>query len=170
MSNKKSVLKRDETKKSFYRDKKWLEEKYLVEELPSTDIAKLCNVAKKTILLWMKKFEIKPRTQKESKQTKNYLNKISGENHPNYTKIGGYVTAKRRGYGNLYSCCICGWDEATNDIHHIIPRNQGGSDTFDNLTILCPNCHRKSHRNLIEINEILNLNEIINGTVVGTQS
>ena len=44
-------------------------------------------------------------------------------------------------------CVICGWDESTCDIHHIIPKSQGGSNTSDNLIIVCPNCHRVIHAN-----------------------
>jgi 5-methylcytosine-specific restriction protein A len=29
--------------------------------------------------------------------------------------------------------------------HHIKPRAEGGSDTIDNVSALCPNCHRKIH-------------------------
>lgn len=41
-----------------------------------------------------------------------------------------------------FKCFICGWQEASCDIHHIIPRSSGGSDNFDNLAVLCPNHHR----------------------------
>lgn len=37
------------------------------------------------------------------------------------------------------ACEWCGWDEATCDIHRIIP---GGPYTAENVITLCPNCHR----------------------------
>lgn len=40
---------------------------------------------------------------------------------------------------------MCGWDEASCDIHHITPKKQGGTDEHNNLIIVCPNCHRKIH-------------------------
>jgi DNA-directed RNA polymerase subunit RPC12/RpoP len=43
------------------------------------------------------------------------------------------------------SCFICGWDKAACDIHHIIPKKQGGSNKHNNLTYVCPNCHRLAH-------------------------
>lgn len=43
------------------------------------------------------------------------------------------------------SCCICSWNEATCDIHHIIPKKDGGTNDDTNLTILCPNHHRMIH-------------------------
>lgn len=42
-------------------------------------------------------------------------------------------------------CSICGWNEATCDIHHIIPKSKGGSNEHNNLIIVCPNCHRIIH-------------------------
>lgn len=47
------------------------------------------------------------------------------------------------------SCCICGWQEATRDIHHIIPVSKGGTNDMSNLVVLCPNHHRMAHSNLI---------------------
>lgn len=42
-------------------------------------------------------------------------------------------------------CSICGWNESSCDIHHIIPRSNGGGDEMSNLIIVCPNCHRICH-------------------------
>lgn len=42
-------------------------------------------------------------------------------------------------------CSICGWDDAQPDVHHIIPRCEGGSNDNSNLIIVCPNCHRVIH-------------------------
>lgn len=42
-------------------------------------------------------------------------------------------------------CSICGWNESTCDIHHIIPKKNGGTDDMDNLIYICPNCHRVCH-------------------------
>lgn len=38
----------------------------------------------------------------------------------------------------LVRCVICGWDEATCDVHHI----NGRGDEHSNLIMLCPNHHR----------------------------
>lgn len=54
-------------------------------------------------------------------------------------------------------CMICGWNEATCDIHHIIPKKQGGSDNNDNLIVVCPNCHRKIHCHVLDIPENTNI-------------
>ena len=42
-------------------------------------------------------------------------------------------------------CSICGWNESTCDIHHIIEKSNGGTDEHNNLIIVCPNCHRIIH-------------------------
>ena len=42
-------------------------------------------------------------------------------------------------------CSICGWNESTCDVHHINPKQCGGTDDFSNLIVLCPNCHRICH-------------------------
>lgn len=57
-------------------------------------------------------------------------------------------------------CCVCGWNEAPLDIHHITPRKDGGSDELDNLTPLCPNCHRKAHCNLLAVEEMKSIKEL----------
>lgn len=43
------------------------------------------------------------------------------------------------------ACSKCGWNEARCDLHHILPKKQGGTDEHGNLTYLCPNCHRIAH-------------------------
>ncbi len=42
-------------------------------------------------------------------------------------------------------CYICGFEDAV-ERHHIIPRNEGGSNKISNIVSLCPNCHTLSHR------------------------
>jgi hypothetical protein len=45
-------------------------------------------------------------------------------------------------------CRICGFD-AIVEVHHIIPRRDGGSDDPSNLITLCPNHHTMADRGLI---------------------
>jgi len=51
----------------------------------------------------------------------------------------------RRRFGEL-ACFVCGWEESSCDVHHVIPKRDGGSDDLSNLTILCPNHHRLADR------------------------
>ena len=46
------------------------------------------------------------------------------------------------------SCCGAYVPGVVWDIHHIKPRSQGGSDSADNLTYICPNCHRICHTDI----------------------
>ena len=46
-------------------------------------------------------------------------------------------------------CSCCGWNKGSCDIHHIIPRSKGGLDINENLTVICPNCHRLAHEGKI---------------------
>ncbi|WP_369826963.1 HNH endonuclease signature motif containing protein [Nitrosovibrio sp. Nv6] len=54
-----------------------------------------------------------------------------------------WANAVRRTKGS--SCTRCGWDKATCDVHHIIPRCKGGLNTVTNGEVICPNCHRIEH-------------------------
>ena len=51
------------------------------------------------------------------------------------------------------SCSVCGWDKMKCDLHHKIPKRLGGKTTIENLTVLCPNCHRLEHRKWNETNK-----------------
>ena len=77
-----------------YRDKDWLYQKYIVEKISSTDIAKMCNAGKTTIKRWLKRHCINVRSNSEAhegirrsaescmKQSK----RVSGKNNPFYGK------------------------------------------------------------------------------------
>jgi 5-methylcytosine-specific restriction endonuclease McrA len=41
-------------------------------------------------------------------------------------------------------CQHCGTQCKLMDVHHIISREQGGSDDMDNLITLCRTCHSKT--------------------------
>ncbi len=63
------------------------------------------------------------------------------------------ASATRRGYGSEWQrtrrgylaehpiCEQCGLEAAT-EVHHIIPKAQGGGDDEDNLLAMCERCHR----------------------------
>ncbi len=44
------------------------------------------------------------------------------------------------------ACVDCGLAAQACDIHHIQPWEHGGPTNIDNLILLCPTCHRKTHR------------------------
>lgn len=78
--------------------------------------------------------------------TKNNDSDLAGMSSRTFTKI--MLNAK-------LSCAMCGWDECKCDVHHIIPKSEGGLDNLDNLINICPNCHRKAHNNLYSREELL---------------
>ena len=51
-------------------------------------------------------------------------------------------------------CLICG--SAFCDIHHIIPKSQGGKDDIGNLISLCRSCHDKAHAKEITAEQLFN--------------
>ncbi len=55
-----------------------------------------------------------------------------------------------------HQCYVCGFDEVT-EVHHIIPRSAGGTNSMDNLVLLCPNHHALADRGMIEI-KLININ------------
>jgi hypothetical protein len=54
-----------------------------------------------------------------------------------------WAEAVRKARGD--SCEQCGWDKAACDVHHAVPRGEGGLNTVANGRVLCPNCHRLAH-------------------------
>jgi hypothetical protein len=45
-------------------------------------------------------------------------------------------------------CARCGVMGTNLEVHHILPLSEGGSDTIDNILLLCPDCHRREHLSL----------------------
>ncbi len=43
-------------------------------------------------------------------------------------------------------CTKCGIRATSCEVHHKIPWQQGGTTNIDNLTLLCPTCHRQAHK------------------------
>jgi hypothetical protein len=60
-------------------------------------------------------------------------------------------------------CSYCGWTVkgAVGDVHHIIEKKNGGTDDMDNITYICPNCHRLVHSNIIKKDELVTLQDYI---------
>lgn len=42
-----------------------------------------------------------------------------------------------------YTCCYCGSSKGPMTVDHIIPKNMGGSDSWDNLVCACDRCNNK---------------------------
>lgn len=55
------------------------------------------------------------------------------------------ITEIAKGKCEYPSCNV----EAYLDVHHITPRNEGGSNKYTNLIVLCPNHHRMAGKGAI---------------------
>ena len=52
-----------------------------------------------------------------------------------------------------YACQVCGKTEGKLEVHHVVFKNNGGSDRMDNLVCLCKDCHEKIHKNELTFNK-----------------
>ena len=64
---------------------------------------------------------------------------------------------KRLGKG----CSRCGWLEGGCDVHHIRGRKIPDANNHDNLTLICPNCHRLAHERKISRDDLIPLTKYI---------
>ena len=83
--------------------------------------------------------------KRHSEETKRKQAKsFKGETPENLCDVSSRTVKKIMNRLNL-GCSNCGWNLASLDLHHIVPRSKGGSNSNVNLTALCPNCHRLAH-------------------------
>ena len=80
-----------------------------------------------------------------------------------YANKGSWNAAMRRLYPDV--CMRCGWQEASCDTHHIIPKSEGGCYSIKNGIILCPNCHRIADVGILSPDELRTIKQ--NAEVVG---
>ena len=64
---------------------------------------------------------------------------------------------KRLGIG----CSVCGWNEDVCDVHHIRGRKIENADAHENLTYICPNCHRLAHKGKIAVESLVTLSAYV---------
>ncbi len=107
-------------------------------------------------------------TNKTNQSVRNIICKTCGKESSTIRSNTMYCSVKcknaffngKREYSNKkiiskLSCEICSWNEAARDVHHIIPIKNNGTDDLSNLISLCPNCHRKTHSNLISQEQLI---------------
>lgn len=100
-------------------------------------------------------------TEEKKKQIGRSINKDKPKKKPSSILEVSSRTAKKIALRMNLSCCLCGWNEAACDLHHIFPSSKGGSNSNSNLTNVCPNCHRKIHSGLIRPEDLIPLSEQI---------
>ena len=58
----------------------------------------------------------------------------------------GYANAREHALvRDNHTCQCCGKNNCRVEVHHIVFRRNGGSDSLDNLVTLCEDCHRAIH-------------------------
>lgn len=63
----------------------------------------------------------------------------------------GHVRAQREGkVRDNHTCQICGSTGHTQG-HHIVDVQFGGAASKDNIVTLCPECHKRAHKGLLQI-------------------
>lgn len=59
-------------------------------------------------------------------------------------------------------CEVCSFsNKKILEIHHVLPISKGGDNNWENLSILCPNCHRSVHDLLTSNEPVEDLNTYI---------
>jgi len=56
-------------------------------------------------------------------------------------------------------CSRCGWSEAVCDLHHIRGRKLPDPHNHNNLSLLCPNCHRLADQGKIKPEDLITLDD-----------
>jgi 5-methylcytosine-specific restriction endonuclease McrA len=62
------------------------------------------------------------------------------------------------------SCFYCGFKPPKGislDVHHILSKKDNGTDDNENLTYICPNCHRLVHSGIIDKKELRTIAEVV---------
>lgn len=79
------------------------------------------------------------------------------------TRTKSKVIRRLMGHEGL-GCCRCGWSEGIGDLHHIEGRNVENAHGHENLSYLCPNCHRLFHVGKIGREDIQSFEEQVGDT------
>ena len=98
--------------------------------------------------------------------------KLSKEYQSNPQNHVYHLSAKvQKKYGKLpclIKNCGCGWtkefleiNNTTCDLHHIVPRREGGDDSYSNIAPTCPNSHRLCDKGIISRDKMVSLADYI---------
>ena len=71
---------------------------------------------------------------------------------PSVVRLGRYIKAPRKSVvltrknvliRDNFTCCYCGSHRGPMTVDHIIPKNRGGQDSWENLVCACDRCNNK---------------------------
>lgn len=75
--------------------------------------------------------------------------------------------------GKHFWCCVCGW-RYWNELHHVVPRSQGGDDLAVNLIEVCRECHgrieNRDSKERAQVREVVYRRPATHGYVVQRKS
>lgn len=98
---------------------------------------------------------LKTETEKTRKLKKDILDR-SSRSGGRVNNTEGAFNYRQLCYENYeYKCCICGWQNASLDVHHI-DGNRYKNNKLENLCFMCPNHHREADQGLISKDKIKN--------------
>lgn len=109
----------------------------------------ICNVRKAIILLFLGKAELVETKDGRIIRSQNYHMPF-----PSIIRLGVYVrivhkrvilSRKNIMRRDGYKCQYCGASGGNLTIDHIIPKSQGGEDTWENLVTACVSCNNKKN-------------------------
>lgn len=150
-------------------DKDWFYQKYFIEKLSTTELARLCDCNHRNISYWMKKHGFKGRTISQVRKIKYWgskgkLNGMYGRNGNNNPNWKGGISPERQAFycsnewllvaqkvwkRDKAFCQNCNKKKKINDefhIHHIISFSEIKLRTeLSNLVLLCKKCHNWVH-------------------------
>ena len=115
----------------------------------------VCSAKRAVIMVWAGKAEI-------IKGSENYLHSVSRSFVvPSVIRLLTFITINHKLKIQLTKqniirrdngvCQYCGKNNSKMTVDHVVPKSQGGKETWENLVCACPECNnRKGHRSLEE--------------------
>jgi transposase len=135
-----------------YRDKEWLREKYIIQELSMNEIADICDGSRETIRRWLRKhnIEVRPAHPREGKHHPKW-------NGGSFSYGSGWSETKRERVRELdnHQCVDCDMTQEDHQsehgcklhVHHLIKARDIDDaeerNAVDNLVTLCMSCHKR---------------------------
>lgn len=106
--------------------------------LDNRNVKRFCAVCDKPLVSWARRVTCSPKCEGVRRRDTRY---VRSGNKTAATRRQGLIS--KRGS----QCERCGYSDVPEILvsHHVIRRADGGSDDWDNLELLCPNCHSLHH-------------------------
>ena len=110
------------------------------------------------------------RSRKQTEETKRKIGKALYKKKSKKKKIKYISDLSSRTITKVFNrlrkfenigCSRCGWNKSTCDMHHINGRKIPDWKNHDNISYLCPNCHRLVHTKLVPKEELISITKQI---------